>query len=68
MVHWCARLQGPDAAEVAEFLRRAPLFEGLACEAIDEEGRALSGAGDAALAGLLASTMWQAVNVLGVKR
>ncbi len=67
MSHWCARLSGPNAGEAAGFLRRAPLFEGIACEAIDADGNAISGAGDAALAGLLAWSMWQAIHVVGVR-
>jgi hypothetical protein len=68
LVQWCARLVGvgtaerAEVAEAAEFLRKAPLFEGIACEVIDAEGRGASGAGDAALAGLLGWTMWSAMN------
>jgi hypothetical protein len=65
--HWCARLAGPSASEAAAFLRRAELYEGIACETVSETGQALSGAGDAVLAGLLAWSMWQALHVQGVK-
>jgi hypothetical protein len=68
LVHWCGRLVGPNSAEAVEFLRRANLFEGIACETVDADGAALGGAGDAALAGLLAWTMWHAVHVQGVGR
>ncbi|MDB4913397.1 MAG: hypothetical protein JWM95_1041 [Gemmatimonadetes bacterium] len=62
-----ARLLGPDGGAVLEWLRRAPLYGGLAAEMVDENGVALSNGGDAALSGLLASTAWHAVHVLGLK-
>ena len=52
-----ARLCGPDSAAVLEWLRRAPLDGGVAAEYVDAEGRAIGNGGDAALAGLLASTV-----------
>ncbi|MEO7963715.1 MAG: hypothetical protein ABIT38_07375, partial [Gemmatimonadaceae bacterium] len=61
-----ARLLGPDAKEVMQWLRRAPLHNGLAAEETDAEGRATSNGGDASLAGLLAYTLWYAVHALGV--
>ncbi|MFL5581816.1 MAG: hypothetical protein ACJ8AO_15720 [Gemmatimonadaceae bacterium] len=63
----CARLMGPDARAVLEWLRRAPLDGGQAAEVVDEEGRATANGGDAALAGLLAYTAWYAVHALGVR-
>jgi hypothetical protein len=62
-----ARLFGPDAAEVLEWLRRAPLGNGLAAELVDEEGRAVSHGGDAALSGLLAYAVWYTVHAHGVR-
>ncbi|MBX7117971.1 MAG: hypothetical protein K1X31_03120 [Gemmatimonadaceae bacterium] len=62
-----ARLFGPDATEVLEWLRRAPLAHGLAAEVVDEEGRGVSHGGDASLSGLLAYTAWYAVHALGVR-
>src|SRR5262249_2932908 len=61
----CARLIGPDAANVLQWLRRAPLDGGRAAEVIDAEGKAVANGGDAALSGLLAWTAWYAVNALG---
>ncbi len=61
-----ARLLGPDAPQMLQWLRRAPLDQGVAAEFVDEEGRATGNGGDAALSGLLAATVWHAVHVLGV--
>lgn len=63
----CGRLMGPDAAEVLDWLRRAPLDNGLAAEVVDSQGRAVENGGDAALAGLLAWSVWYAVHALGVR-
>ena len=52
-----ARLCGPDATQVLEWLRRAPLDGGVAAEFVDADGRATANGGDAALAGLLAATV-----------
>jgi hypothetical protein len=62
-----ARLFGPEGAEMLEWLRRAPLGHGLAAELIDDEGRARSHGGDAALSGLLAFSVWYAVHAHGVR-
>jgi len=61
-----ARLLGPDAKDVIQWLRRAPLHNGLAAERVDVDGNATANGGDASLAGLLAYTLWYAVHVLGV--
>ncbi|MCC6931184.1 MAG: hypothetical protein IT359_19495 [Gemmatimonadaceae bacterium] len=61
-----ARLLGPDAKDVLQWLRRAPLHGGLAAEKIDADGNATANGGDASLAGLLAYTLWYAVHALGV--
>ena len=66
LAHQIARLLGPDAREVMQWLRRAPLHQGLAAEQVDADGRATADGGDASLAGLLAYTLWYAVHVLGV--
>jgi len=63
----CARLMGPDAAAVLQWLRRAPLDNGLAAEVVDADGRALLNGGDASLAGLLAWCAWYAVHALGAR-
>ena len=63
----CARLMGPDAAAVLQWLRRAPLDNGLAAESVDADGRALVNGGDASLAGLLAWCAWYAVHALGTR-
>jgi hypothetical protein len=66
LVRQLARLVGPDAAGVLAWLRRAPLDGGVAAEVVDDTGRAVANGGDAALAGLLAYTVWYAVHALGV--
>ncbi|MEO7039508.1 MAG: hypothetical protein ABI446_08290 [Gemmatimonadaceae bacterium] len=63
----CARLMGPDAGGLLQWLRRAPLDNGLAAEVVDAEGRALVNGGDASLAGLLAWCAWYAVHALGAR-
>jgi hypothetical protein len=65
LVQQCARLMGPDAGVVLEWLRRAPLDGGCAAEFVDAEGRATGNGGDAALSGLLAWSVWYAINALG---
>lgn len=62
-----ARLMGPDAGAVLEWLRRAPLSLGVAAERVDADGQASGGGGDAALAGLLAYATWFAVHAFGVR-
>lgn len=62
-----ARLLGPEAQDVLAWLRRAPLDNGIAAEFVDAEGRATSNGGDAALAGLLAHTVWYAAHALGLR-
>lgn len=61
----CARLIGPEASSVLQWLRRAPLDGGIAAEEVDADGRARGNGGDAALSGLLAWSVWYAVNALG---
>lgn len=62
----CARLMGPDAAEVLQWLRRAPLDNGIAAQFVDADGHAVANGGDAALSALLAWSVWYAVHALGV--
>lgn len=62
-----ARLLGPDAPEVLDWLRRAALDNGIAAEYVDVNGAATGNGGDAALAGLLAHTLWYAAHALGLK-
>ncbi len=62
-----ARLLGPDATEVLAWLRRAPLDNGIAAETVNADGRAVDNGGDAALAGLLAYTVWYAAHALGLR-
>lgn len=62
-----ARLLGPDASEVLAWLRRAPLDNGIAAEFVDADGAATGNGGDAALAGLMAHTLWYAAHALGLK-
>jgi hypothetical protein len=67
LVRQIARLLGPDAESVLQWLRRAPLHGGVAVELVDENGLGTANGGDAALSGLLAATVWYAVHALGVK-
>jgi hypothetical protein len=62
-----ARLFGPDASAVLEWLRRAPLDHGLAAEFVDAEGRATGSGGDAALSGLVAYVAWYTVHAHGLR-
>jgi hypothetical protein len=62
-----AKLFGPDDAAMLEWLRRAPLHDGVAAERVDADGRAISGGGDAALSGLIAYVAWYCVHALGVQ-
>ena len=66
LVQQCARLLGPEAADVMQWVRRAPLDDGFAAETTDDAGRAQGNGGDASVAGLLAHTLWYAVHALGV--
>jgi hypothetical protein len=66
VVQQCARLLGPDARDVLEWFRRAPLDHGVAAEEVDADGRATANGADASLAGLLAYTAWYTVHALGV--
>jgi hypothetical protein len=63
----CARMLGPSGAEALEWLRRAPLNGGFAAEFVDAEGVAIANGGDAALSGLVAYSVWYAVNALGLR-
>jgi len=63
----CARLLGPDAQSILDWLRRAPLDNGIAAELVDEDGKAVGDGGDGALSGLLAYTIWYAIHALGVR-
>jgi hypothetical protein len=65
MAQQCARLVGPDATNILQWLRRAPLDGGLAAEVVDADGHAVANGGDASLSGLLAWAAWYAVNALG---
>jgi hypothetical protein len=67
LIERCARLIGPNAAEVLDWLRRAPLDGGIAAELVDETGRAVGNGGDAALSGMVAYMAWYAVHALGAK-
>jgi hypothetical protein len=58
---------GPDASAVLQWLRRAPLDNGLAAELVDAEGAAVSNGADASLAGLLAWCVWYSVHALGAR-
>jgi hypothetical protein len=61
----CARVVGPDATNVLQWFRRAPLDGGFAAEIVDADGRACANGGDASLSGLVAWSCWFAVHALG---
>ena len=61
------RLFGPEASQVLEWLRRAPLDHGLAAEVVDADGLALANGADAALSGLLAYAVWFTVHAHGLR-
>jgi hypothetical protein len=63
----CAQLIGPNGDKALEWLRRAPLDNGLAAEFVDEDGRATGNGGDAALSGLIAFLVWYSTQALGFK-
>lgn len=67
LVQQCARLLGPDPAGVLQWLRRAPLDNGVGAEVVDAEGMALVNGGDAAVSGLIAWCAWYAVHALGAQ-
>ena len=60
-------IRTPDASEMLEWLRRAPLDHGHAAEVVDEDGKAVSHGGDASLSGLLAYAAWYTVHAHGVR-
>ena len=62
-----ARLLGPDGSDVLAWLRRSPLDNGIAAESVDTDGRAIDNGGDAALAGLLAYTVWYTAHAHGLR-
>ncbi len=63
----CARLIGPEAGAVLQWLRRAPLDNGCAAEIVDADGLAIGNGGDASLSGLVAWCAWYAVHALGIR-
>ncbi|MEA3247831.1 MAG: hypothetical protein U9Q74_16900, partial [Gemmatimonadota bacterium] len=65
--HRLARLLGPDAGGVLEWLRRASLDRGFAAEFVDSAGNATGGGADAALSGLVAYVVWFAAHAHGVR-
>jgi hypothetical protein len=67
LVQQCARLMGPEAGQVLAWLRRAALDQGIAAEVVDADGGAVGNGGDAALACLVAHSIWYATTVNGVK-
>jgi len=66
LVRRIARLLGPGGDTLLQWLRRAPLDNGLAAEFVDEAGVATANGGDASVSGLLAATVWYAVHALGL--
>lgn len=62
----CARVVGPEGAAALDWLRRAPLDNGVAAARAAADGSALDNGGDAALSGLVAYTVWYAATALGV--
>lgn len=62
-----ARLLGPNGKTVLEWFRRAPLDHGRAARLVGGDGDATGDGGDAALGGLLASTLWYVIHAQGLK-
>jgi hypothetical protein len=67
LVQQIARLLGPNGKSVLEWFRRAALDHGRAAGLVDAEGQAIGDGGDAALGGLLASTLWYVIHAAGVR-
>lgn len=67
LVARCARLIGPASSAVLDWLRRAPLDNGVAAEFVDTDGRATGNAGDAVHSAMIAYLGWYAVHALGAK-
>jgi hypothetical protein len=67
LVQQCARLIGPEPGPVLQWLRRAPLDNGVGAEVVNADGRALANGGDAAVSGLIAWCVWYAVHALGAQ-
>ena len=63
----CAQLIGPNGAQALEWLRRAPLDNGVAAELVDADGKAIGNGGDAAMSGLIAYLVWYSSHALGLK-
>ncbi len=62
-----ARLFGPDAGAALEWLRVAPLHDGLGVERVDSDGRAIANGGDASISGLIAYTAWYTIHAHGIR-
>jgi hypothetical protein len=67
LAYHCARLFGPDSAAVLQWLRATALHEGIAAERVSPDGRATANGGDAAVAGLLAWSVWYSIHAIGGK-
>ena len=67
LVARCARLIGPGSSAVLDWLRRAPLDNGVAAERVGEDGKATGNGGDAVGSAMIAYTAWYAVHALGAK-
>jgi hypothetical protein len=61
------RLLGPEGQATLAWFRRATLDGGITSEFVDADGRAVGNGADAALAGLLAHTLWFAGHALGLR-
>lgn len=62
-----ARLLGPNGQAVLDWFRRAGLDHGRAAAVVDSAGDARGDGGDAALGGLLASTLWYVIHAAGLR-
>jgi hypothetical protein len=67
IVERCARLIGPECSIVLDWLRRAPLDNGVAAELIGADGKAIGNGGDAVHSAMIAYLAWYAVHALGAK-
>jgi hypothetical protein len=67
LVDRCARLIGPGSSAILDWLRRAPLDNGVAAELVGSDGRATGNGGDAVGSAMIAYLAWYAVHALGAK-
>ncbi|HVD62351.1 MAG TPA: hypothetical protein VNC11_15880 [Gemmatimonadaceae bacterium] len=67
LVERCARLLGPGSSALLDWLRRAPLDDGVAAEFVGADGKVTGNGGDAVGSAMIAYLAWYAVHALGAK-